>query len=65
MTPENHGASICLPHPQAADIVRRLESEGVLTWNGRGRVRVSFHGYNGEADVARAFAALRAAFSAP
>lgn len=63
MTPENHGASVCLPHPAAADAVRRLEAGGVLTWNGRGRIRVSFHGYNDTADVERAFAALRGVFA--
>lgn len=65
MTPERHGASICLPHSRAAEIVRELEAQGILTWNGRGRVRVSFHGYNDEDDLERAFVALRAAFSAP
>ena len=65
LTPENHGASICLPHPRAAGIVKHLEADGILIWNGRGRVRVSFHGYNGEADMLRVFKALRAGFSAP
>lgn len=64
MTPENHGASVCLPHPRAGEIVKRLESEGILTWNGRGRVRVSFHGYNDEAEMERAFDALRNAVTA-
>lgn len=63
MTPENHGASICLPHPSAAEAVRALEAQGILTWNGRGRIRVSFHGYNGPADAQRALAGLRAVFS--
>lgn len=65
MTPENHGASICLPHPRAAEAVRALEAQGILTWNGRGRIRVSFHGYNGQADAERALAGLRAVFSGP
>jgi len=30
----------------------------VLAWNGRGRLRISFHGYNGTADVDRVEAAL-------
>ncbi|WP_191082997.1 aminotransferase class V-fold PLP-dependent enzyme [Roseococcus microcysteis] len=62
MTPENHGASVCLPHPEAAKAVAALEARGVLVWNGRGRIRVSFHGYNGEADVAWALAALKGVF---
>ncbi|WP_424812339.1 aminotransferase class V-fold PLP-dependent enzyme [Roseococcus sp. YIM B11640] len=62
MTPEFHGASCCLPHPEAAKAVKTLEAKGVLTWNGRGRIRVSFHGYNGEADLDRAFDELRALY---
>nr|WP_314070380.1 aminotransferase class V-fold PLP-dependent enzyme [uncultured Roseococcus sp.] len=62
MTPERHGASVCLPHPRAAEAVRALESQGILTWNGRGRIRVSFHGYNDGRDVERAFEGLLAVF---
>lgn len=62
MTPDFHGASVCLPHPEAAKAVKALEHEGVLTWNGRGRIRVSFHGYNDEMDLERAFEQLRAVF---
>ena len=62
MTPESHGASVCLPHPEAARAVAAMQEQGVLVWNGRGRIRVSFHGYNGAADADRAFAALRAVF---
>lgn len=62
MTPENHGASVCLPHPEAAQAVAALEARGVLAWNGRGRIRLSFHGYNGESDVAWAVAALKGVF---
>ena len=62
MTPAHHGASVCLPHPEAAKAVKRLEEQGVLTWNGRGRIRISFHGYNDEFDMERAFEQLRAVF---
>jgi len=62
MTPEHHGASVCLPHPQAAQAVAAMEARGVLVWNGRGRIRVSFHGYNEERDVAWAMAALKGVF---
>ncbi|TCI00229.1 aminotransferase class V-fold PLP-dependent enzyme [Roseococcus sp. SYP-B2431] len=62
MTPERHGASVCLPHPEAAKAVKTLEEGGVLTWNGRGRIRISFHGYNDEFDMERAFEQLRALF---
>ncbi len=44
--PARHGASVCVPSPRAGDIVRALGEQGVLAWNGQGRVRFSFHGYN-------------------
>jgi cysteine desulfurase/selenocysteine lyase len=31
----------------------------VYAWNGQGRVRISFHGYNTMTDVERTVAALR------
>jgi selenocysteine lyase/cysteine desulfurase len=62
MTPERHGASVCLPHPEAAAAVAAMEARGVLAWNGRGRIRVSFHGYNREEDAAWAAAALKGVF---
>lgn len=62
MTPERHGASVCLPHPEAAAAVAAMQARGVLAWNGRGRIRVSFHGYNREEDAAWALAALKGVF---
>lgn len=56
--PARHGASVCFATPDAAVIVNRLEARGVYAWNGQGRVRVSFHGYNSLADVDRTVAAL-------
>ena len=60
--PARHGASVCVPSPRAQEIVREMGEQGVLAWNGQGRVRVSFHGYNTTHDVDRATAALRAAW---
>ncbi|MCK8787431.1 aminotransferase class V-fold PLP-dependent enzyme [Roseomonas sp. NAR14] len=57
--PARHGASVCIASPNAAALVRALGERGVLAWNGRGRIRISFHGYNGAADVERIMAALR------
>jgi selenocysteine lyase/cysteine desulfurase len=56
--PARHGASVCIPSPSAAAIVDALHEKGVYAWNGQGRIRVSFHGYNTAADVERTAAAL-------
>ena len=57
--PGRHGASVCVASPRAAAIVGALYERGVYAWNGQGRVRVSFHGYNTMADVERVVEALR------
>jgi cysteine desulfurase / selenocysteine lyase len=58
--PARHGASVCVPSKQAQTIVDGMAGKGVLVWNGQGRVRFSFHGYNSAEDVDRAIDALRA-----
>lgn len=58
--PARHGASVCIAHPRASAFCAALHEHGVWAWNGRGRVRFSFHGYNGMADVERIMAALAA-----
>lgn len=58
--PSRHGASVCFTAPDAAAIVDRLFRLGVYAWNGQGRVRISFHGYNSLSDVDRTVAALAA-----
>lgn len=58
--PARHGASVCIPSARAAELEEALRARGVFTWNGQGRVRVSFHGYNDHDDVERVVAALRA-----
>jgi selenocysteine lyase/cysteine desulfurase len=62
--PERHGASIAIEHERAAAIVEAMAARGVLAWNGRGRVRFSFHGYNDQAELDRVMDALRAAMPA-
>ncbi|MBY0337826.1 MAG: aminotransferase class V-fold PLP-dependent enzyme [Acetobacteraceae bacterium] len=62
LTPAQVGASICLPHPDSRAAVAAMAERGVWAWGGRGRIRVSFHGYNDAADAARSFDALRAVF---
>jgi selenocysteine lyase/cysteine desulfurase len=58
--PARHGASVCVPSENARSIVDGMARNGVLAWNGQGRVRFSFHGYNSMQDVDRAIDALRA-----
>lgn len=62
--PRRHGASVCVQSAHAAAIVAGMERRGVLAWNGRGRIRVSFHGYNGTEDMTRATEALVAEWRA-
>ena len=57
--PARHGASVCVPSPHAQAIVDGMTRNGVVAWNGQGRVRFSFHGYNSARDVDRAVDALR------
>jgi cysteine desulfurase / selenocysteine lyase len=57
--PARHGASVCIASPRAAAIVDALYAQGVYAWNGQGRVRISFHGYNDMSDMERTAAALR------
>jgi selenocysteine lyase/cysteine desulfurase len=59
--PLRHGASVCIADGRAAALAEALHARGVWAWNGRGRVRFSFHGYNGMEDVERILAALRPA----
>ena len=54
-----HGGSVCVASSRAAEIVEVLNHQGVYAWNGHGRVRFSFHGYNTATDMDRIVAALR------
>ena len=58
--PLRHGASVCVASPRARAIVDAMAEQGVWAWNGHGRVRFSFHGYNSGTDVDRIVEALRA-----
>jgi selenocysteine lyase/cysteine desulfurase len=59
--PARHGANVCVAHPRANEIVNAMAERGVLAWNGRGRIRFSFHGYNDAAELPRIVETLRAA----
>lgn len=56
--PARHGANVCIAHPRANAIVAGMARRGVLAWNGRGRIRFSFHGYNDAAELDRIMDAL-------
>ena len=57
--PARHGASVCIASPRAKLIVEELYRHQVYAWNGHGRVRFSFHGYNTMTDVEQTGEALR------
>jgi len=57
--PARRGGNVCIAHPRAQTMVDALAERGVWAWNGRGRIRFSFHGYNGGDDVDKIVAALR------
>jgi cysteine desulfurase/selenocysteine lyase len=56
--PARRGPNICFAWQDTAALVRALAERGVLVWGGDGRIRVSLHLYNDEADIARLLAAL-------
>jgi selenocysteine lyase/cysteine desulfurase len=58
--PAHHAANVCVPSDRAGEIALGMGERGVWVWNGQGRVRVSFHGYNSMVDVDRVVDALRA-----
>jgi selenocysteine lyase/cysteine desulfurase len=58
--PARHGASVCVSSPRAQAIVDAMARRGVLAWNGQGRIRFSFHGYNSRRDLDQAIGALTA-----
>src|SRR5438270_3247121 len=61
LTPEDparRGPNICFAWPDPAVLVGALAERDVLVWGGDGRIRVSFHLYNDDADIAWLLAAL-------
>jgi selenocysteine lyase/cysteine desulfurase len=55
---EERAGNIVFASDRSLDVERALRDAGVLVWGGEGRVRLSVHAYNDEADVARALAVL-------
>lgn len=58
--PRRHGANVCLDGDYPDDVVAEIERRGVRLWGNRGRLRVSFHGYNAGDDVDRVMEVLPA-----
>jgi selenocysteine lyase/cysteine desulfurase len=58
--PEARAGNLVFTAEQPLEVERGLREAGVITWAGDGRVRLSVHVYNDEADIARALAALAA-----
>ena len=56
--PEERAGNIVFASARCLEVERALREAGVLVWAGDGRVRLSVHAYNDEADVARALEAL-------
>ena len=56
--PEERAGNIVFATDRSMEVGRALQDAGVLVWAGDGRVRLSVHVFNDEADVARALAAL-------
>jgi cysteine desulfurase/selenocysteine lyase len=56
--PEYASGIVSFAHADAEAVGAKLEREGVIVWAGDGRVRISVHLYNDEADIDCLFAAL-------
>jgi cysteine desulfurase/selenocysteine lyase len=49
--PDRHGASICIDGDFPQSLVDDLHRRGLYIWGGRGRLRVSFHGFNQRSEL--------------
>jgi selenocysteine lyase/cysteine desulfurase len=56
--PARRGANVCLDSGTAQAMHDALHARGIYAWNGHGRLRFSFHGYNALDDVERITAAM-------
>ncbi len=62
--PARHGANVCMDSGAAQAMCNELNDMKIFGWNGHGRLRFSFHGYNTMADVERIATALPAIWRA-
>jgi selenocysteine lyase/cysteine desulfurase len=56
--PARHGANVCIDSSQAQAMCNALHEQRIYAWNGHGRLRFSFHGYNSRGDVDRIMAVM-------
>jgi cysteine desulfurase / selenocysteine lyase len=49
--PDRHGASICIDGNFEQRVVDELHRHGIYIWGGRGRLRISFHGFNQRSEL--------------
>jgi selenocysteine lyase/cysteine desulfurase len=56
--PVRHGANVCMDSNAAQAMCNELHTRQIYGWNGHGRLRFSFHGYNAMDDVDRIAVAL-------
>ncbi|MCC6717224.1 MAG: aminotransferase class V-fold PLP-dependent enzyme [Acetobacteraceae bacterium] len=57
--PARHAANVCIDSPHAQAWTDSLYRQGIWAWNGHGRIRFSFHGYNSTGDVDRIAIGMR------
>jgi selenocysteine lyase/cysteine desulfurase len=61
MTPDNpveRAGNIAIVCAEGEEVSQSLAKQGILTWGGDGRLRMSIHGYNDEVDVQRVLQSL-------
>lgn len=62
LTPEAATAragNICIATPRSEHLEVSLRNQGVVTWGGDGRLRISIHAYNDENDIDRLLTAMK------
>jgi selenocysteine lyase/cysteine desulfurase len=57
--PACRAGNLAIALSDAGRVEQNLRALGVVAWSGNGRLRLSVHAYNDEADIARAAAALK------